>query len=411
MCDKYTTNIKKRTFTIKFKKFLSLKMLYVLRYKLLLIYIKTNKKYKQMKKILTTTALASALLVTANASFAQTTITGQLDIGYQTLSGQGSGATGGESSYRTFTRETQINIANKGKMSNGIDYAAGFSWEVDGGETPAGDGAFSENVYLDFIMGNTTLTISADHIQNPNFEITNLAGGVTDIDDAVQGVNASTTNRSLAAIHSTNNGLSASQAHGVGIIQNLGFANASIYYAPDRTTGGAAHNDAGANTSRDIGNSQLELMVRGDMGVKGLNAFVYRGIADSDTPGTTTATKDLTGTKFGASYNLGKISAAASQSKVQSSTGIDAKTTSLGLAYAVNNAVTIGLIQSKTDADALTATATEKVSVPDEKLRAINIGYNLGPVVVNAMAVKGDNVGGINGNDTDALHLNFTTKF
>jgi hypothetical protein len=155
----------------------------------------------------------------------------------------------------------------------------------------------------------------------------------------------------------------------------------------------------------------MEVMVRGNMGVKGLNAFVYRGVADSDTPGTVTSTKDLMGTKYGASYNLGQISAAASQSKVESSTGMDAKTTSLGLAYAVNNAVTIGLIQTKTDADALTATATAKVHVPDEKLRAINIGYNLGPVVVNAMAVKGDNVGGINGNDTDALHVNFTTKF
>jgi hypothetical protein len=147
------------------------------------------------------------------------------------------------------------------------------------------------------------------------------------------------------------------------------------------------------------------------MGVKGLNAFVYRGTSDSDTPGTSTSTKDQTGTKFGASYNLGQISAAASQSKVESNTGIDAKTTSLGLAYAVNKSVTIGLIQSKTEADALTAGAATKANVPDEKLRAINIGYNLGPVVVNAMAVKGDNVGGINGNDTDALHVNFTTKF
>ena len=364
-----------------------------------------------MKKILTTTALASALLVTANVSFAQTTVTGQLDIGYQALSGQGSGATGAPASYRTFTRETQINVANKGKLSNGIDYAAGFSWEVDGGETLTSNGSMSENVYLDFIVGNTTLTISADHIQNPNFEITNLAGGVTDIDDAVQGVSDSTTNKSLAGIHATNTGLSASQAHGVGIIQNLGFATASVFYAPDRSTGSAAANDAGGNTIRDVGNSQIEVMVRGDLGVKGLNAFVYRGISDSDTPGTATSTKDLTGTKFGASYNFGQISAAASQSRVESSTAIDAKTTSLGLAYAVNKEVTVGLIQSKTDADALTASATTKTSVPDEKLRAINIGYNLGPVVVNAMAVKGDNVGGVDGNDTDALHINFTTKF
>jgi len=49
--------------------------------------------------------------------------------------------------------------------------------------------------------------------------------------------------------------------------------------------------------------------------------------------------------------------------------------------------------------------------VPDEKLRAINIGYNLGPVVVNAMAVQGDDVGGTAGRDVDALHINFTTKF
>lgn len=364
-----------------------------------------------MKKILTTTALASALLVTANASFAQTTVTGQLDIGYQALSGKGATTLGKEASFRTFTRETQINVANKGKLSNGLDYAAGFSWEVDGGESIAADGAFSENVYLDFIMGGTTLTISADHIQNPNFEITNLAGGVADIDDLVQGHGSSTTNKSLAGIHGTNTANSASQAHGIGIIQNLGVATASFYYAPDRTTGGAAANDAGANTLRDLGQSQMEIMVRGDLGVKGLNAFVYRGTSDTDTPGTTASNKDLEGFKYGASYNFGKISAAASQAKVESATGMEAKTTSFGLAYALNNQLTIGLIQSKTEADALTTSATTKTSVPDEKLRAINIGYNLGPVVVNAMAVQGDNIGGAAGADADALHLNFTTKF
>jgi hypothetical protein len=318
-----------------------------------------------MKKILTTTALASALLVTANVSFAQTTVTGQLDIGYQALTGNGSGTTGAPASYRTFTRETQINIANKGKLSNGEDYAAGFSWEIDGGETLAANGAFSENVYLDFILGNTTLTISADHIQTPNFEITNLAGGGTDIDDAVQGVGSSTTNKSLAGIHATNTSLSASQAHGVGITQNLGFATASVYYAPDRTGGGAAASDAGGNTAQDIANSQIEVMVRGDMGVKGLNAFVYRGTSDSDTPGTVTSTKDLVGTKYGASYNLGQISAAASQSKVESSSGIDAKTTSLGVAFAASKDLTIGLIHSKTEADNVDSAATAKAVVPD----------------------------------------------
>jgi hypothetical protein len=36
-----------------------------------------------MKKILTTTALASALVLSASYGYAQTTITGQLDLGYK----------------------------------------------------------------------------------------------------------------------------------------------------------------------------------------------------------------------------------------------------------------------------------------------------------------------------------------
>jgi hypothetical protein len=73
-----------------------------------------------MKKILCTTALASSLLVSANA-LAQTTVTGQLDIGYVAKSMENGAGTAGSTSNRGFTRESQINIANKGKLSNGIE--------------------------------------------------------------------------------------------------------------------------------------------------------------------------------------------------------------------------------------------------------------------------------------------------
>jgi len=361
-----------------------------------------------MKKILCTTALASSLLVSANA-LAQTTVTGQLDIGYAAKSmSTGNGAT----SYRTFTRESQINIANKGKLSNGIDYVAGFSWEVDGNEA-VGTGSFGENTYIDFIMGKTTFTISADHIQNPNFEITNLAGGVADLDDLVYGYSAAAdATSSLAAIHATNSANTASQAHGVGIIQDFGAAKASLYYAPARGTGIASGNDStGVTNTTDAGNSQLEAMIRGGMGVKGLDAFIYLGKSDSDTPGTSTSTKDLEGLKYGLSYNFGQFSLAASQSKVESSTGIEAKTNSLGASFSPSKEVTVGLIYAKTSADALTTTATTKANVPDEKLKAVNIGYNLGPVVANLMYVDGDTVGGVSGQDVKAAHLNFTTRF
>ena len=349
------------------------------------------------------------MLVSANA-LAQTTITGQLDIGYVAKSMDNGAGTAGSTSNRSFTRESQINIANRGKLSNGIDYAAGFSWEVDGNEA-VGTASFGENTFIDLIMGNTTLTISADHIQNPNFEITNLAGGVSDIDDLVYGYIAAApavNTASLAANHATNTANSASQAHGVGITQNFGVARASLYYAPDRNTGRASANDStGVANTVDAGNSQLEAMIRGDLGVKGLDVFAYMGKADEDGDDTS----DIEGRKYGLSYNFGQFSIAASQSKTESAFNVDAKTNSFGAAFAVNKEVTIGLMHVKTTADNRLAAGTDANAVSDEKLKSINIGYNLGPVVLNTMYVDGSDVGGQAGNDVKALQVNLTTRF
>ena len=376
-----------------------------------------------MKKILTTTALASALVLSASYGYAQTTITGQLDLGYKAYEAKKTAKA--NESYRGFTRETQINVQNKGKLSNGVDYTAGFAWEIDGSESVSNGGtaanndgtthgAFSENTYINFISGNTTLHLGADHIQNPNFEITNLAGGVADIDDLVAerrqaGNSAASANSSLAAIHKTNDASSGSQAHGIGVIQNFGVARASVLYTPG---GAAMANDGSGNSlGTDSGQSQIEVMVRGDMGVKGLDAFVYRGVQNSDTPGTSGLTEDVTGMKYGLSYNFGQFSVAASQSKVESTATVEAKTTSLGAAFAVNKELTIGLIHSKTSADGIVTTAKSATSVPDEKIKAINVGYNLGPVVMNTMLVDSENVGGVSATDPRVFFVNLTTKF
>jgi hypothetical protein len=235
---------------------------------------------------------------------------------------------------------------------------------------------------------------------------------VLDIDDLVYGyVDAATTSVvSLAANHSTNTANSASQGYGIGVIQDFGIAKASLYYAPDRNTGRASANDStGVANTVDAGNSQIEAMIRGNFGVKGLDAFVYMGKAESDTPGTVGSTNDTEGRKYGLSYNFGQFSLAASQSKVESINDVEAKTTSFGVAFAPTKEVTIGLIQAKTSADGILTTA--KQATPDEKLRAINVGYNLGPVVANLMYVDSDNLGGSTTSDPKALHLNLTTKF
>ena len=140
-------------------------------------------------KLLTTTAIAGLLV--SGTAFAQTTVTGNLEM---TLKGFSNNTTKA-SSGRGFGKETQINLTNKGKLNNGMDYVAGFSIEHDGQETGAagattsGTAMFNENVYIDFISGKTTLTIGADHIQNPDYEITNLVG-MGDLDEIISGVNS-----------------------------------------------------------------------------------------------------------------------------------------------------------------------------------------------------------------------------
>jgi hypothetical protein len=67
-----------------------------------------------MKKLLATSALISTVAL-SSVSFAQTTVTGSLDLTYRsTKGGVGQGDT-------FMGRETQLNIANKGKLSNGMD--------------------------------------------------------------------------------------------------------------------------------------------------------------------------------------------------------------------------------------------------------------------------------------------------
>jgi hypothetical protein len=369
-----------------------------------------------MKKILTTTALASALILSANYGYAQTTVTGQLDLGYRAYEAKKTGKT--SESHRGFTRETQINVQNKGKLSNGIDYTAGFAWEIDGSESVSNGGtaadnagtthgAFSENTYINFISGNTTLHIGADHIQNPNFEITNLAGGVTDIDDAVQGVSDSTTNKSLAGIHSTNTGLSASQAHGVGIIQTIpNIGKISVNYTPDRTTGLANGDTLSVNTTNnkatqyDTGNSAYEIGFVGDLGVKGLQVQAFMNKSDS---GIATFA-DLKGEMYGARYNFGQITVAAQRAKTKSAAAvpITVESDSFGVAYAVTPALSVGVSYGKTDKTATTA---------DETIKQLSVGYNLGPVTVGASFAKVSDLGNTTGVDGDTFVLQASTRF
>lgn len=351
-----------------------------------------------MKKILTTTALVgTTLLAGVNVSSAQVSITGQLDLSYKTSSTDNTPV----NSYRGFGRESQINFGYKGKLNNGIGFNAGFSWEIDGNES-LGNKTWSENTYLDFVMDKTTFTVSADHIQNPDFEITNIAGGKADIDDVASGIKG---RESLASTKNTKNGNSAYEAYGFGLIQDFGVAKASFFYAPNRTGGLAGADHSGGETKTTIegsANSQWEVMIDGNFGVQGARAFYYQGKAESETPGTAATSHDLEGQKYGLSYNFGQFTLAASRAKNTGTDNIDTTTNSLGAAYAISKDLTLNVIRANTNGGGTAVT---------ESLKGVNLGYNLGPITLNTWYVDSKDQGGTANSDGKTFMLMTTTKF
>ena len=361
-----------------------------------------------MKNKLITTALSSFIAMGSVSAIAQTTISGNLDISYNAVS---TDAVTNNTSYRGFGTESQLNFANKGKLSNGIDYAAGFSWEIDGPDTLTTQAAI-ENRYIDFIFGNTTVSISSDHVNTTDQTLVNPVGyGYTGSDGI--GNAASIYPKSLA----DNNGL------GLGVTHNFGVLRATLNYQPNSET--TASNDIAnslVSTQVENGtNSTRSIVLQGDLGVKGLN--VLFGKKNQDAEGTK---KDLDGTRYSAAYTVGQFTIAADKIKLEGQNWVTvteeddvitvaaatAGTSELtgkafGLAYAVNKELSIGVYQATAEAKGDAASAsTEK-----EKTKALTVGYNLGPVTVQAQYKDTENHAGVDGLDGKTGGIKISTKF
>ena len=347
-----------------------------------------------MKKTIAKIALVgSALLISTSLTSAQTTVTGNIDIGLKALSTDSTKAT----STRSMTKESQINLQTKGSLPNGMSYAAGMSLEYDGQDVGA-IGTHTENNYIDIISGGTTISFSADHMPNGNYSITNIVGGVADIDDVAQGIAAQTP--VMLATHGAN------AAFGIGIIQDFGVAKASYFYAPSGTNSPAANDGSGMTGALSgASNSFHEVTVRGNFGVKGLDAGLVINAIDSDET-TAGSNNDIQNYLVALKYTLPNgLAAAVEQSENETKAGLNTKTRALGLGYAVSKDVTIGYQIAKSD--------LSTVATPTEKIQGINVGYNLGPVAITGLVVKADNVGATNvtGRNGKAAHVGASVKF
>lgn len=336
------------------------------------------------KTLLISSALASGIIYSGSA-LAQTTVSGQLDLHYKAMSFDGTGLT----SARGIGREAQLNVQSKGKLNNGMDYAAGFSLEFDGtfAATTAGtngnaatneaNSVSNENVYIDIIMGNTTLTMGIDHIQNSTNHSAPFVRNV--LDDVAA---------SYAGMSATDQiGAKTKEAMGVGIIQAIPGTgiNLSALYAPQ----GGSIGGTDQNPNQGQRNSSYEIGFVGTdpFGLKGAKIHAFKNKEKKST----STFSDVEGTTYGAGYNFGQFALGVDVHKTNRSdtTGTadaDMKNTMYSATFAATKDITIGVVYNKNDINGTAA---------DEKIKAVQVGYNLGPVVVTAEYADIENIKGV----------------
>ncbi len=353
-----------------------------------------------MKKTLkiTSALVGSMLAFGVSAAVAQTTVSGNLGLSYFATKNT---ATANQSkTFRGFGKESQINVQSKGKLSNGMDYAAGFSIEMDGADVTnatAVNGSSiqaqqSENTYIDFISGNTTITIGADHIQNPDAHYANIVGFGYLSADGVNGVDSSMPQHK-----------SPYSAYGAGIVQNIpGIGSLSFLYVPNFVNGQAVNDIGNAMTKAKTGDgeSAKEIGFKGDFGVKGLEVMAFKSYSDSQVAGI-----DNQGTTLAAKYNFGSFTIAAQDINVEvesSGSAVTSKGRQYGVAYAVNKDFSVGYTYGKTTKTATTA---------DEILHRVAAGYNLGPVSVQVQYTDVGNQANAVNADGQVLGVYLGTKF
>ena len=354
-----------------------------------------------MRKLLLSTAIASATLVASNA-IAQTTISGSLDIAFKSFSDD---RTANKiNSSRGFGKEAQINIQNKGKLNNGMDYAAGFSIEDDGNQAGS---YFNENTYINFISGNTTLHFGQDHIQNATRTLGNFQGLIAeDLNNMVRDGAANTA--VSTDIFTDSVGGDVAQSFGVGLVQSIpGIGNLSALYVPSNTSNGTLNvggEDAGGDSRAE---SAYEIGFVGGFGVKGLSTHAFYAKGEKlDTAAATSV--DPKGHNIGISYNMGATTVGYTHKKdrptVNTAAAGERKQNEFGISHALSPNLTLAANYTKAEMD---GTATPA----DAKAKSISLGYNLGPIALVAQAAQLEDYTGVSGVDADVLYFRASTKF
>jgi hypothetical protein len=388
-----------------------------------------------MKKLMLTTAIASVI---TSAAVAQTSITGELRLSYKDVSaprGLTNTGTVGSSNNTAygFGAEQQINIQNKGKLNlGGLDYAAGFSIENDGEQTGT---LFNENVYMDLTNASsgTTISFGRDHIQRSDSDTsaTNLVGFTpNELSQLTNGTSGGTR-------FSQNLGPAASQAYGAAILQKSPFGTFSYNFVPNNAnpSAGTVTNAQAASTTGAtvagtgvpvvnaslVGNAASEAVndnttaayeygFVGDLGVKGLTTHYFKSANNDFANVWANGAVKAEAKNYGVRYNFGTFTVGANKKKYnpEAATLIETTETAYAAAVAINKELTVGALYGKAEQQGGAGVVGAGV---EQKIKAINVGYNLGPVALAAGYAKNTDAQGQAGADNDVFMIRLLGAF
>jgi hypothetical protein len=363
-----------------------------------------------MKNTKIALATASALLITTAFSNAQTTIGGNMRIGLKAVSSDLGAGLGSNS---RMVKETQINLANKGKLNvGGLEYAAGFAVEFDGNDLNQTDAstvaafgkAHYENNYINIISPSTktTFSFSADHLKPSDVQLSDIVGGPARVDHVMHLSAASAAGVGKKSKYTDKmDDKGSTEGFGIGFIQDLGVGKLNFIYQPDVSESNSALTDTGGDMTDVLSsssNSIYDVSFRGDLGVKGLDLLISRNKQEG-----TGTDRDIKFHSEGVKYTMGAITAAYQQSKGDYSTTATAKSKEYGLAYTVTPTLSVGAVM-------ITTKDNSAVGI-EEKITGLTVGYNLGPVFLSTVVGKIDDAGNSAGLDAKAIQVTLGTTF
>ena len=343
------------------------------------------------KKLLCSTALAGALIVSGSA-LAELKIGGNFTHTANFGSDESSSTALG--SNERLGTEMNLILSKTANLSNGMIATYRGVIEFDGVGTDIPDVEYeatfgTKDAYIGLGSDGGNNISSTPTLPAVGFHIGTLAQHVSN--DA-----APINNDGLI-----NNGEANDKAH-VSLNAKVLGGTASVVYAPNSSepagvTGNSAtggDNDT-ANVTGSGGGSRTAILYQGSP-VANLNFIIGRNVNKGDTD---TSALEATNDKIGVSYNFGKIRAGYEYQKYELGT-LEETADNFAVTFAASDSLTLGVQYSKAD--------NNTAVTDDEKIMALSAGYNLGGASVALSLVDAESVSGTRANDSQGIVI--TTK-